>query len=317
MTGTFRENLIRILTQYNTARQEEFSGHSLARLIRHEFPSSLKDHFEESDRYLWKGSPGQGNWARAPWLAVFDILITNSAQSGYYPVYLFREDFSGVYLSLNQGVTEIRQKYQSEAKDALRAKAADYLAQIGSAPVGFTNDKIDLRPSSLQNLSAFYEAGNIFSKFYSADSIPENNDLIQDMKLMLSNYELLSYNETVPIGPGLEEEDEQRAQFIEDLRVFRQHKRIDRNARLAKEVKRIQGYTCKACGFNFEKVYGELGELYIEAHHLTPISELKGKRISLDPVKDFTVLCANCHRMIHRCDAPHDLDGFRDRYLEG
>ena len=45
------------------------------------------------------------------------------------------------------------------------------------------------------------------------------------------------------------------------------------------------------------------------------ISDLKGKRLYLDPKKDFTVLCPNCHRMIHRCEAPHDLEGFRERFL--
>jgi 5-methylcytosine-specific restriction enzyme A len=40
------------------------------------------------------------------------------------------------------------------------------------------------------------------------------------------------------------------------------------------------------------------GKGYIEVHHMIPISE-KGKR-STDPKTDLTVVCANCHRMIHR-----------------
>ncbi|PYV67290.1 MAG: hypothetical protein DMG96_39745 [Acidobacteria bacterium] len=32
---------------------------------------------------------------------MFDPLVTDSAERGYYPVYLFREDFSGLYFSLN------------------------------------------------------------------------------------------------------------------------------------------------------------------------------------------------------------------------
>jgi len=53
--------------------------------------------------YLVKGSAGQSQWAASPWVAILDPLITDSAQRGYYPVYLFREDFTGFYLSLNQG----------------------------------------------------------------------------------------------------------------------------------------------------------------------------------------------------------------------
>ena len=49
-----------------------------------------------------------GNWAQLPWIAIFNPKITKSAQSGYYIVYLFREDMKGVYISLNQGVTEYK-----------------------------------------------------------------------------------------------------------------------------------------------------------------------------------------------------------------
>ncbi|RMD59199.1 hypothetical protein D6833_11785 [Candidatus Parcubacteria bacterium] len=54
-----------------------------------------------------------------------------------------------------------------------------------------------------------------------------------------------------------------------------------------------------ACGFDFESVYGERGKGYIEVHHVVPISRLDGETL-VDPEKDVVVLCANCHRMVHR-----------------
>ena len=54
---------------------------------------------------------------------------------------------------------------------------------------------------------------------------------------------------------------------------------------------------CEVCGFDFEEVYGKLGEGYIEVHHKKPISD--GERIT-DLENDLVMLCANCHRMIHR-----------------
>jgi putative restriction endonuclease len=60
-----------------------------------------------------------------------------------------------------------------------------------------------------------------------------------------------------------------------------------------------------ACNFNFSKVYGELGEGYINVHHLRPVSEL-GEEVQIDPQKDLIVLCANCHAMIHK-DKEHTL----------
>jgi MrcB-like, N-terminal domain len=51
-------------------------------------------------------SIGQGNCAKVPWIAFLDARETDSTQRGVYPVYLFREDASGFYLVLGQGVTD-------------------------------------------------------------------------------------------------------------------------------------------------------------------------------------------------------------------
>ena len=66
-----------------------------------------------------------------------------------------------------------------------------------------------------------------------------------------------------------------------------------RNAAIA-----IHGTTCKCCNFNFEKSYGDLGKDFIHVHHIKPISE-SGETI-VNPETDLTVLCPNCHYMIHR-----------------
>ena len=56
------------------------------------------------------------------------------------------------------------------------------------------------------------------------------------------------------------------------------------------------------CGFDFEARYGELGTGYIEAHHVVPFAELakEPEPVLLNPMTDFVVVCANCHRMLHR-----------------
>lgn len=96
---------------------------------------------------------------------------------------------------------------------------------------------------------------------------------------------------------------------------MRIHKRIERNKKLSNKVKKLKGYTCEACAFNFEKRYGEIGKGFIEAHHLTPFSALRGERIALDPVKDFAVLCSNCHKMIHRSAFVSEIKEFRAAYV--
>ena len=77
----------------------------------------------------------------------------------------------------------------------------------------------------------------------------------------------------------------------------------ERNRRLVKAKKeRVFEKTgmleCEACGFDFAKKYGEeRGRGFIECHHNKPLHSLKpGDRTRLD---DLSLLCSNCHRMIH------------------
>jgi 5-methylcytosine-specific restriction protein A len=54
---------------------------------------------------------------------------------------------------------------------------------------------------------------------------------------------------------------------------------------------------CDVCGMNFGKFYGPRGEGYIEVHHIRPLHDSGPVQTAL---ADLALLCANCHRMIHR-----------------
>lgn len=61
--------------------------------------------------------------------------------------------------------------------------------------------------------------------------------------------------------------------------------------------------TCSVCGFDFKKVYGELGEGYIQMHHETPIFQYADEGFEeylSEAIKRIKPLCANCHCMIHK-----------------
>lgn len=67
---------------------------------------------------------------------------------------------------------------------------------------------------------------------------------------------------------------------------------------------------CEACSFSFEEGYGELGRNFGEVHHRVALAE--GPRdVSL---ADLAVLCANCHRMIHRIRPMPTVEEFATRY---
>lgn len=306
------EAFIKILSEYPSAIREKFKGHKLAGFLRNDLPNLIGRVGEIPSGYEIDGSAGQGQWTRCPWVAILDSLVTDTAQKGYYVVYLFREDFSGFYLSLNQGVTDVRRIYKGDVKSALRARALDFRARLPRETGRVSLESIDLRPSSSSNYSADYQAGNILSVFYDASETRSESAFVEDLRQAMSLYNLLSEAENVVVGTIGVEDDERDNQFIEDYAAFRQHKRIERNARLSAEVKKIHGYACQACGFSFDNVYtGIANRKYIEAHHLTPVSTLKGQKVRRNPDTDFAVLCANCHRMIHRFESPWDLEAFR------
>ncbi len=51
------------------------------------------------------------------------------------------------------------------------------------------------------------------------------------------------------------------------------------------------------CGFNFFRVYGELGRDFAHVHHRRPLADRKRRETTLD---DLAIVCANCHAMIHK-----------------
>lgn len=74
--------------------------------------------------------------------------------------------------------------------------------------------------------------------------------------------------------------------------------RYERDPKLRDEALRIHGLACMACGFDFAKTYGSLGVGFAEVHHVIPLADAGSRKT--DPATDLSVLCANCHRMVHR-----------------
>ena len=75
--------------------------------------------------------------------------------------------------------------------------------------------------------------------------------------------------------------------------------KLERDRALRDRAISIHGLNCVACGFNFGKFYGEFAEGYIHVHHLELLASF-GDRRTVNPETDLTVLCANCHCIVHR-----------------
>ena len=92
-------------------------------------------------------------------------------------------------------------------------------------------------------------------------------------------------------------------EFDEGRILTRIHLDRERNATLVATKKRLVmtqtgRLECEACGFDFVKIYGDLGEGFAECHHTAPVATLNpGTNTRLT---DLSILCSNCHRMMHR-----------------
>lgn len=91
--------------------------------------------------------------------------------------------------------------------------------------------------------------------------------------------------------------------FPEGKKRLKQHVVRERDPRVIKKAKDMfkkknGKIYCEICGFDYESVYGEIGKDYIEGHHIKPVSELEENEIT--KVEDIVLVCANCHRMLHR-----------------
>ena len=104
--------------------------------------------------------------------------------------------------------------------------------------------------------------------------------------------------------------DPDEAYYLEGERYLKEVSHITRNRGLVLEARAHHGCTCQACGFDFERFYGQFGKGFIEVHHLVPISN-RALATSIK-VSDVAVLCSNCHRMVHTAQPPLSLGELKD-----
>jgi 5-methylcytosine-specific restriction endonuclease McrA len=116
-----------------------------------------------------------------------------------------------------------------------------------------------------------------------------------------------------PVAPEAEDNLED-FQHDEGLRSSAERSFFERNPDLSRRAKEFYGCVCQVCGFDFVRVYGEIGQDYAEVHHLNPLSERSPEEWTeavRTRISDVAVLCANCHRMIHRRRPALSLDELR------
>lgn len=108
------------------------------------------------------------------------------------------------------------------------------------------------------------------------------------------------------VETAIPEELKDPGRFIEGAKKEITVNAYERSAKARQACIDYYGYRCVVCDFDFEKVYGEVGEGYIHVHHTKPLSEINSE-YEVDPIADLRPVCPNCHSMIHRRSDPYDI----------
>lgn len=96
----------------------------------------------------------------------------------------------------------------------------------------------------------------------------------------------------------LPDEDEE---FSEGKSATKLHIRRERNSRLRKKLIALRlkqgGISCDLCTVDGSKIDSAIRDSMFECHHITPLSIVGETKTNL---KDMALVCANCHRLLHR-----------------
>lgn len=101
---------------------------------------------------------------------------------------------------------------------------------------------------------------------------------------------------------SLIESDDIEENVKEGKVLYKMHKVRERDKKIitkkkAKVLSENGKLECECCGFDFEKIYGELGKGFIECHHIVPLNKFNDSKET--KLEDLALVCSNCHRMLH------------------
>jgi 5-methylcytosine-specific restriction protein A len=141
-----------------------------------------------------------------------------------------------------------------------------------------------------------------------------SNDL--DRLKLVTGAIIRGINEVKKTFNEIENDVDESEEFFEGRILTVIHKRRERNRAVVEKKKKsvlnLNGrLDCEICGFNFERTYGVLGRNFAECHHTKPLNKLTDSTSTR--LSDLAIICANCHRMIHRTSPMQSIMEFKNK----
>lgn len=93
-------------------------------------------------------------------------------------------------------------------------------------------------------------------------------------------------------------------------KVERNYLTAKRNQKIVQQRKKMDNYTCQACGFKLSI----LKKFVIEAHHLNPLGDSDDDTIT--SIDDLISLCPTCHRIAHMRDPLYPVAEIKEMLSE-
>jgi 5-methylcytosine-specific restriction enzyme A len=307
-----------ILGNYETERKSYSRVNSKVPshiILSQNLPKLFVDKASLPSNYLVKGSIGQlnFNFAGVPWICFYDREITTSAQKGYYVCLLFREDMEGFHLSLNQGWTQYENEFGvNQGREEIELNSIKARSLLRSTK-DFQGDSIDLRATT--PLSKGYERGNIYSRYYAAESLPDDKELLEDLQQLLGAYRELKglVGENILNIRALGSEDDFQIEVQNskpavlpsgpiskpNLKLKPSATIWPRSQKVSKIALENSNYQCEFDTSHNTFTHKQTGKQFLEVHHLVPMEKQSEFAFNLDVPENIIALCPNCHRMIH------------------
>lgn len=186
MRETLQE-IVELQASYSASTSPEMERRGL--LIRRTLPADIESRGTVLRAALGKfgedaeaeGKDNQGQMSRIPWARWFSRSRSPSATSGWYVVYLFHPEGSGVSLCLSHGSTQIVGTGFVNRSDAEVAELMNWAASVLGSE--FESDPGIRRGIELGtfDLARGYERTTVASKFYAKDRIPSDDELFADL----------------------------------------------------------------------------------------------------------------------------------------
>lgn len=149
----------------------------------------------------------------------------------------------------------------------------------------------------------------VFEEFYN-DRVRLKN-IADQIRIIISDETLRKNLYHIEDDENFEVEGVSEGQVLYKFHKFRERNNKIISAKKKTVLKATGNLSCEVCQFDFYKTYGELGFGFIECHHIRPISDYFDNMET--KMSDLALVCANCHRMLHRNLGSVTIGQLRDR----